>query len=148
MTDPGLLTECLDLNRLDAFRFRGSGSLAGGVWGCRKCDVRTLSSCRTGGAAAAVGVERGERRGDAIPCITDPCGGRGIRRGAVRCRGEGQPTWCRDHTMTARTCRPNNSSFLLRLVHFSGLGGNLFAQQSRIRVRVKVNEREEVGEKL
>ena len=31
MTDPGLLTECLDLNRLDAFRFRGSGSLAGGV---------------------------------------------------------------------------------------------------------------------
>ena len=77
--------------------------------GCRKCDVSavsTLSSCRAGGAAAAVGVERGERgerRGDAIPCITD------CTLTAMRCK-EGQPTWCPDHTMTAQTYRPNNSS--------------------------------------
>ncbi len=72
------------LSRSTRPAFAGSGSLAGGVghvsesWlfyygtaGSVLSVVSTLSSCRGGGAAAAVGVERGER---------------GERRGLVRVR--------------------------------------------------------------
>ena len=74
------------------------------LWGLTDVLSRALDAelCRSGGAVQVVGVERGERRGDAIPSLP------ALGRYAL----EGHPLDAGDHTMTASTGRRNNSSIL------------------------------------
>ena len=141
MTDPGVLTDCRSLStflsRLDAIRFRGSGSLAGvedmlaslgsSLWGCRKGNVYASprsQRCRRVGLGG-----RRRRWGWSVGSVVGTPYHASLTAHRQLCVArKANPLGAGTIPVTAQTCRRNNSSILLRLVRLVGLGGICFAQ--------------------